>query len=114
MEYSILEKENCVVVAFKGQLTGGASGQEFREEISALAEKGKTNVVGDMGDVSFMNSSGLGVLIATLTSLRKQGGDLKLCNATERIRSLLKISKLFTVFDMYNTLDEAIKSFPKK
>ena len=111
MEYSILEKENCVVVAFKGQLMGGPEAQKFRDEINALAEKGNANVVGDMGEVSFMNSSGLGILIATLTSLRSKGGDLKLCNATERIRSLLKISKLFTVFDMYKTLDEAINSF---
>lgn len=114
MEYSILEKENCVVVAFKGQLTGGSAAQDFRDEISNLAEKSKTNVVGDMDEVTFMNSSGLGTLIATLTSLRKKGGDLKLCNAPERIQSLLRISKLFTVFDMYETLDEAIKACSKK
>lgn len=111
MEYSILEKEDCVVVAFKGQLTGGPAAQEFRDEINTLAEKGRTNVVGDMGDVSFMNSSGLGILIATLTSLRNKDGDLKLCNAQDRIKSLLKVSKLFTVFDMYETPDEAIKAF---
>lgn len=111
MEYSILEKDNCVVVEFKGQLTGGPAAQGFRNEISTLAEKGSTNVVGDMGDVSFMNSSGLGTLIATLTSLRSKGGDLKLCNAQDRIKSLLKISKLFTVFDMYETRDEAIEAY---
>lgn len=114
MEYSILEKENCVVVAFKGQLTGGPAAQKFRDEISKLAEKGKTKVVGDMDEVTFMNSSGLGTLIGTLTSLRKKGGDLKLCNAQDRIKSLLKVSKLFTVFDMHETLDEAIKACSEK
>lgn len=111
MEYTITEKDNCVVVSFKGHLTGGADAAEFRDEINTLAEEGKTNVVGDMGDVSFMNSSGLGTLIAVLTSMRKRGGDFKLCNAQERIRSLLKISKLFTVFDLYETCEEAIEAF---
>lgn len=111
MEYSILEKENCVVVALRGQILGGPSANEFRQKVSSLIEEGKTNLIGDLSEVSFMNSSGLGTMIATLTSLRKEGGDFKLCSAPDRIKSLLKVSKLFTVFDLHETLDEAIKSY---
>lgn len=110
MEFSVLEKKNCVIIALKGQILGGPSADEFRSKISSLIEEGKTKVVGDLSEVSFMNSSGLGVLIASLTSLRREGGDLKLCSATERIKSLLKVSKLFTVFDHHDTLDEAVKA----
>jgi anti-sigma B factor antagonist len=113
MEYSVLEKKDCIVVALKGQIMGGPAAKEFRSKISSLIEEGKTNIIGDLSEVSFMNSSGLGILISTLTSLRKEGGDFKLCSPTDRIRSLLKISKLFTVFDLYETLDEAIASYQK-
>lgn len=113
MEYSVLEKKDCIVVALKGQIMGGPTSTEFRKKLSSLIEEGKINVIGDLSEVSFMNSSGLGVLIATLTSLRKEGGDFKLCSPTDRIKSLLKISKLFTVFDLYETLDEAIAAYQK-
>lgn len=111
MEYSILEKKNCVIVAFKGKIMGGPDSAKFREEINGFIEDGKVNIIGDLSEVEFMNSSGLGVMIATLTSLRKKDGDFKLCSATDRIKSLLRVSKLFTVFDMYDTLDEAIKAY---
>jgi len=113
MEYSISEKNNTVIFSFKGNIMGGPSSSEFREKINSLIEEGKTNVIGDFSGVDFMNSSGLGILIATLTTLRKAGGDFKLCSATERVRSLLKVSKLFTVFDSYKTQEEAIVAFNK-
>jgi anti-sigma B factor antagonist len=61
--------------------------------------------------VSFRNSSGLGILISALTSLRNAGGDLKICGASDRIESLLIVTKLITVFDHHKTLDEAIEAF---
>ena len=111
MEYSTLEKKNCIVVAFKGNLTGGPTSAEFQAMVKEQIEKGHTNLIGDLSEVDFMNSSGLGVLISSLISLRKADGDLKLCSATDRIKSLLRVSKLFTVFDMYETLDEAVAAY---
>lgn len=111
MEYSILEKKNCVVIALKGNLMGGPAGAEFQKMVKDQIEKGETNLIGDLSEVDFMNSSGLGILIASLISLRKADGDFKLCSATDRIKSLLKVSKLFTVFDMYETLDEAVAAY---
>ena len=111
MEYSTLEKKNCIVVALKGNLMGGPESADFQKMVKHQIENGQTNLIGDLSEVDFMNSSGLGILISTLTSLRKAGGDLKLCSPTDRIKSLLKVSKLFTVFDMYETLDEAIAEY---
>lgn len=111
MKYSISEKYNSVVITFKGKAMGGPAAQKFHDNIKDLIEDGKTNVIGDLGSVTFMNSSGLGILISALTSLRNAGGDLKLCRATERIESLLVVTKLITVFDHFKTVDEAIKAF---
>jgi anti-sigma B factor antagonist len=76
-----------------------------------LIENDKTNVVVDLGKVKFMNSSGLGMLIGALTTMKKAGGDLRIANATDKIESLLIITKLITVFKHYKTLDEAIVSY---
>jgi len=111
MKYSISEKYNSVIITFKGKAMGGPSAQTFHDDIKDLIEKGKTNVIGDLSKVSFMNSSGLGILISALTSLRNAGGDLKLCGASERIESLLIVTKLITVFNHFKTVDEAIEAY---
>lgn len=111
MEYSVSEDNNAVVIKLEGQILGGPSADKFKADVSSFVEQGKTNLVADLKGVSFMNSSGLGVLIQTLTTLRKEGGDLKLCSAQDRIKSLFKVSKLLSVFDYHETLDEAVNSF---
>lgn len=111
MEYSVSENKDVVVIKLEGQVLGGPSADKFREKIKSLVEEGKTNMVADLSGVSFMNSSGLGVLIQTLTTLRKENGDIKLCSAQDRIKSLFKVSKLLSVFDYFETLDEAVDSY---
>ena len=111
MKYSISERYNTVIITFKGKVMGGPDATTLHEEIKNLIEKGKTNVVADLSKVSFMNSSGLGILISALTSLRNGGGDLKISGASDRIESLLIVTKLITVFDHYKTLDEAVEAF---
>jgi anti-sigma B factor antagonist len=113
MKYSVSEKYNTVVLTFKGKAMGGPSAKDFHDEIKGLIEKGKTNVVADLSKVSFMNSSGLGILISALTSLRNAGGDLKICGASDRIESLLIVTKLITVFDHHKKLDDAVEAFQK-
>lgn len=90
---------------------GGPAVTDFKEELKGLIDDGKTNVVADLSKVSFMNSSGLGAMISALTTLRNAGGDLKLCGASDRIESLLVVTKLITVFDHYKSLDEAVKAY---
>lgn len=111
MKYSISEKYNTVIITLKGNVMGGPASAEFHNELKSLIEKGKTNVVVDLSKVKFMNSSGLGILITSLTSMRNAGGDLKICNASDRIESLLMVTKLITVFDHYKSLDEAVQAY---
>jgi anti-sigma B factor antagonist len=76
-------------------------------------DEGKSNIIVDLGDVKFMNSSGLGMLIGGLTTMKKANGSLKLARVTEKIESLLIITKLVTIFEFYDTVEEAVNSFPK-
>lgn len=111
MNYTVSERYNTVILTFKGKIMGGPEASVFQEMIADLIEKDKTHVVGDLSKVSFMNSSGLGIIITALTSLRKAGGDLKICGASDRIESLLMVTKLITVFDHHRSLDNAVNAF---
>lgn len=114
MSFNVSEKYNCVVIEFKGNVMGGPDAVSLNEELHDLIEQDKTNVVVDLGKVKFMNSSGLGMLIGALTTMKKAGGDLRIANATDKIESLLIITKLITVFKHYKTLDEAIASYQEE
>lgn len=111
MSFKVSEKYNCVIIKFKGNVMGGPDAVSLNEELHELIEKEKTNVVVDLGKVKFMNSSGLGMLIGALTTMKKAGGDLRIANPTDKIESLLIITKLITVFKHFKTLDEAIASY---
>lgn len=114
MNYSISERYKTVIVKFKGNVMGGPDAANFHDELKKLVEDGKSNIIGDLSRVKFMNSSGLGVLITAMTSTRKNGGDFKICGASDRIESLLIVTKLITVFDHYKTLNEAVEAYQSK
>ncbi len=111
MSFKVSERYNCVVIEFKGNVMGGPDAVNLNEKLHELIEKGKNNIVVDLGKVGFMNSSGLGMLIGALTTMRKAGGDLRIANATDKIESLLVITKLITVFKHYKSLDKAVESY---
>lgn len=90
---------------------GGPDTVALNEQLHKLIDEGKKNIVVDLGKVNFMNSSGLGMLIGGYTTMKNAGGDLRICNATDKIESLLMITKLITVFQHFKSLDEAVKSF---
>ena len=90
---------------------GGPDAVKLNEELHELIEKEQTNIIVDLGKVKFMNSSGLGMLIGALTTMKKAGGDLRIANPTDKIESLLIITKLITVFKHFKTLDEAVASY---
>jgi anti-sigma B factor antagonist len=114
MSFNVSERYNCVVIEFKGNVMGGPDAVNLNDQLHSLIEKDQKNVVVDLGKVKFMNSSGLGMLIGALTTMRKAGGDLRIAKAADKIESLLIVTKLITVFKHYKTLDEAVASFEEK
>jgi anti-sigma B factor antagonist len=114
MNYKIDEKYNCVVIDLKGKIMGGPDADVFKSELQKLIDSGKKKIILNLENVKFMNSSGLGILIGGLTTIRKHGGDLKLCNADKRISSLLMVSQLNSVFDHHFSLQSAIDAFEKE
>ena len=111
MSFNTSERYNSVVIEFKGNVMGGPDAVSLNEKLHELIEADKTNIVVDLGKVKFMNSSGLGMLIGGLTTMRKAGGDLRIANATDKIESLLVVTKLITVFKHYKSVEEAAESF---
>lgn len=113
MKIKINERYEAVVIELKGNVMGGDDTKDFNETLHKLIDQGKKNVIIDLADVKFMNSSGLGMLIGGLTTMKKENGQLKLARVTDKIESLLIITKLITIFEFYETVDEAVASFSK-
>jgi anti-sigma B factor antagonist len=110
---NLKEKElnGIVVLELSGKVMGGPDANLLSEKLHELVDKEKTKVIADLSKVSWMNSSGLGILIGGLTTMRNNGGDLKLVNVTDRIKSLLIITKLITIFETFENMEDALKSF---
>jgi anti-sigma B factor antagonist len=111
MDFNISEYNNCVVIQFEGELMGGPEAVHLNKKLHELINKGRIKIVADVSGVQIMNSSGLGMLIGGLTTMRKAGGDLRIAKPTDKIKSLLEVTKLHTVFKYYDSLKEATESF---
>ena len=111
MKLKTSEKYEAVIVELKGNVMGGDDTKDFNELLHKLISEGKTKIVVDLSGVKFMNSSGLGMLIGGLTTVKKAEGFFKLANVTDKIESLLIITKLITIFETFDSVDEAVKSF---
>jgi anti-sigma B factor antagonist len=111
MKFNTSEVYNAAVFAFKGKLMGGPEAQEFHDKLDEFLKAGKKNIVVDLGDVKFVNSSGLGNIVRGFSTVKDAGGQMKLAGATEKIDGLLSITKLNSVFEQYRTVEEAAKSF---
>ena len=103
--------ENVVVVDLKGKLTIGEGDELLREKINSLMQQGHTNLLLNLAEVPYADSAGLGEIVRTFTTVKHQGGTLKLVNLTKRIKDLLTITKLLAVFDTYESEAEAVSSF---
>lgn len=111
MNFSVNELYNAVVITLKGNVMGGPDGAKLHDRLHQLKDAGKKNVIVDLARVKFMNSSGLGMLISALTTMRNAGGDLRLANAADRIQSLLIVTKLITIFQHFDSVGEAAESY---
>ncbi len=111
MKIKIRKLENVAVLDLSGKLMGGPDADVFKDTIRQLIDEGYKNVVVSLKHVPWVNSTGLGILIAGYTTLKREGGALKLTHVTDRIESILMITKLGTIFESYSDEDTAIKSF---
>ncbi len=102
---------SVAVISLKGNLMGEPDTENLRDKIYSLLQEGFTKIVVDMKGVRWISSSGLGTLIAALTSVRNKTGDLRLANITEKVESLFVITQLVKVFKTYETVDRAVASF---
>lgn len=111
MKLSFREVKDVMVLSPKGKIMGGPDATQMHDQLHEFINQGKKKVVIDLAKVDWMNSTGLGILISGLTTMRNSSGELKLANVTEKIQSLLTITKLITVFDCYDSVQEAAESF---
>ncbi len=111
MKFAQRVKEGVVILDLSGKLMGGPDADNFKRIISDLIEKGSTRVVSNLREVKRINSTGVGILITGYTTLRRNGGDMKLLHVSEKIRSILYVTKLNLIFECYDNEDEAVESF---
>ena len=102
---------DVTILDLSGEVRIGDSSVALRDSIRNLADQGKKKLLLNLGGVKYIDSSGIGELIANYTTVKRGGGQLKLLNLTDRVQNLLVITKLLTVFDAYDNEAEALKSF---
>jgi anti-sigma B factor antagonist len=105
------EGKHAVVLSVAGTIQGGPDADHFQTAIRALVAEGRPHVLLDMKDVTWISSTGLGILIGGHTSLRRAGGSLKIVNLTERVESLFAVTKLNLVFEVFSDEVAALRSF---
>lgn len=108
---NIKEQYGTVVLELKGKLVGGPLSKRIDQTLENFISQGKKNIVIDLSRVTYLNSSGMGILISSYSKLREKGGKLKLASVTRKIEGILSITKLNQIFENYNTVEEAVKSF---
>ncbi len=111
MKFDVREKKGVVIVLLEGEMLGGPDATLLLEKFREFIGAGRNRIVVDMARVDWMNSSGLGILIGGLTTVRNSGGDLKLLHLNDKPQELLRITKLSRVFETFDDEDEAIDSF---
>ncbi len=105
------EREGIIILDLKGRIVVGPEASALREKVAELNSDGTRNVVLNLAQVDFIDSTGLGALVICATSLRKQGGNIKLLNLNRRNIELLVMTKLATVFEIFTDEQDAVSSY---
>jgi len=113
MKASSRQVDNVTIVDLSGRITLGEGSVVLRETVKDLVSKGRNRILLNLGDVTYIDSSGIGELVSAFTSVRNQGGELKLLKLTKKVHDLLQITKLYTVFDIKDDEAAAIQAFGK-
>lgn len=103
--------DDVEVVKVNGKIELGEGSAAIRDVVRDLLARGRKRIVLDLADVDYIDSAGLGALVSSFTSVRNDGGDLKLIYLTKRVQDLLQMTKLYTVFEIFDDETAAIKSF---
>jgi anti-sigma B factor antagonist len=111
MKTSSRKVDGVTIVDLSGRITLGEGSVVLRDTVKDLSSKGDKKILLNLGDVTYIDSSGIGELVSAFTSVRNAGGDLKLLNLTKKVHDLLQITKLYTVFDISDDEASAIVSF---
>jgi anti-sigma B factor antagonist len=111
MHVEVREKSGVVIVDLKGKLTAGLGDQILRESIDELLAEGKKKILLNLSEVSFVDSAGVGELVAGLRTAKRFGAALKLLNATERVQGTLYMTRLLPIFELYGDETEAVATF---
>jgi anti-sigma B factor antagonist len=102
---------DVMILDLKGKITLGEGDELLKDKVNSLVNQGQRKIVLNLAAVPYLDSAGLGEVVRAYTTLSRQGGSLKLLNLTKRITDLLSITKLLTVFDTFDSEDEAVRSF---
>jgi anti-sigma B factor antagonist len=102
---------DVVVLDLKGRITMGEGDEMLKDKVNSLVNQGHKKIVLNLAEVPYIDSAGLGEVVRTYTTVSRQGGSLKLLNLTKRITDLLSITKLLTVFETFDSENEAVRSF---
>jgi anti-sigma B factor antagonist len=112
-ELNIRERQagDVTILDMDGKITIGEGSVALRSAVRRLIEEGKKKILLNLSNVSYVDSSGIGELVSSYTTVNREGGQLKLLNLTQKIQDLLAITKLLTVFDTYDDESSALNSF---
>ena len=111
MTTSTLQIGGVTIVDISGRIVLGEESAALRNLVGELLDKGHKKILFNLGDVDYIDSSGLGHLVSAFSSVQKQGGELKLLNLTKKVQDVMQITRLYTVFDITDDEAAAVKSF---
>jgi anti-sigma B factor antagonist len=111
MKISTRQVDGITILDLSGRITLGEGSVQLRDSVRDLLGKGQKKILLNLGDVNYIDSSGIGELVSAYTTVRNQGGELKLLNLTRKVHDLLQITKLYTVFDIKDDEASAIASY---
>lgn len=113
VKISTRQVDGVTVLDMSGRITLGEGSVQLRDAVRDLLAKGQKHILLNLGEVTYIDSSGIGELVSAFTTVKNQGGELKLLNLTRKVHDLLQITKLYTVFDVKDDEASAIASFKK-
>jgi len=111
IDFSTRQSDGITIVDLKGRITLGEGSVTLRDMVHDLLSKGQKRILLNLGDVNYIDSSGIGELVSAFTAAKKQDGEVKLLNLSKRVHDLLQVTKLYTVFDVKDDEGLAVESF---